>query len=427
MKLIRVKMNKTVIVFCKSFAALGGTETLTMRLLIWYAINNYRSILLTLDEVKTGSMYEELKKNEVEIYTLDNLSGLFISRENNCLRFQKDEEPLVINNFLPEFFRCISLLTRGRYGCKFRHTVYIVHPFSTRLVSGYIRIFGKMLINNLISQNVLIFMDNECVDKCMSYYKLDLPNHSPTIYRLPMNISKTTSCMKTCEGEDFNILTISRFEFPFKGYVFGLVDAFSLLARKYEKITLTIIGYGKDQDVLMKSIEALPNVIKNRIFIHGEMPYSQTLGYIKRCDVYVGMGTSVLDAANEGKIAILASAYQMSCFTAGYFHERHDAIGDVFDKNSIYSNVADLIENVINISPDDYEKLSVLSKKTLKNNYNISDIAPSLFNCTQHRFTIFDIVHIRAVGVFNLGVGIAARFLLKLLCRTQNATSARQV
>jgi hypothetical protein len=41
---------KTVVIFCEKMA-IGGTETLIMRLLSWYSAKNFRVVPLTLKEI----------------------------------------------------------------------------------------------------------------------------------------------------------------------------------------------------------------------------------------------------------------------------------------------------------------------------------------------------------------------------------------
>ena len=62
----------------------------------------------------------------------------------------------------------------------------------------------------------------------------------------------------------FNIISVSRFEFPHKGYVLGLIDDFEKFSLKHKDARLKIVGSGPGEHLLNKRIEKLSSEVKDK-------------------------------------------------------------------------------------------------------------------------------------------------------------------
>jgi len=381
-------MKETIVILCKEMN-MGGTETLIMRLLKWYKNNGFRTIILTLEEIISESILEDLNEVKLECYVLNSTNKEFESFEFGKLQFQSTENPLLLTFFLPEFFKCFELLTKSKYKCNFRFTIYIVHPYST-FISNSIRFLGKTLMHIFLTKNMLVFMDEICLEATVDFYKLYKSKYNFYIYRLPIFIKGSDLKCKMLKNEMFNILSISRFEFPFKGYVIGLINTFVELFKTNNNLSLTIIGYGIGKIEVDKALHEIPLDIRSNIFILDQVPYSLIDNYIEKCDIYVGMGTTLLDAANHNKIGIIAVSYQMDANSNGFFHNNFSVLGDLFDDTIIYPHFKEMISDIVNLNNEEFSKLSLESKKTLVDNYNIDLIAPKLFEHTKSNFNKFE-------------------------------------
>lgn len=392
--------QKTIIFYCFNFS-MGGTETLILRLIQYYNDKNYRTILLTETQI-SDSIIEDAKKVSFEHYVYSKESKDFLSI-NSKLCFDETENPLVITQFLPEFLKCFTLLRTSKYGVGFKHTLYIVHPNSTFFGPQKLTFLAKKMILILLRKQVLVFMDETCVEKCVQHYNLK-KTINYVIYRLPLFINVNVAAKK--KNEIFNILTIARFEFPFKGYVLGLINSFSELCNKYPLISLTIIGHGKGKKEVEGLISELPVSISSKITILEEIPYHKINDSILECDVYVGMGTTVLDAANNNKIVVTAVAYQKTNLAVGFFHEEYKTIGEVFRENAEYPIFDDLLEKVLNADEGDFGSMAKRSKEVLKEHYDINSVGENLSKHTKdylsftERFIITILAYIHLYSVY---------------------------
>ncbi|TDX09274.1 glycosyltransferase [Flavobacterium sp. S87F.05.LMB.W.Kidney.N] len=381
------QFSKTIIFYCFNFS-MGGTETLILRLMKYYGANNYRIILLTETKINE-SIAEDSHKVNFEHYIYKSSSKNFYSLNNEILSFQSIENPIVVSQFLPEFLKCSVLLIKSKYGVRFSHVLYIVHPNSTFYNPKVFKVFAKSMIGSMLRKGNLIFMDETCISKCVEFYKIT-ENVSFNICRLPLFINDDKFVNK--RNDIFNVLTVTRFEFPFKGYVLGLVNSFAKLHKKYPNTSLTIIGNGKGKMELQELILKLPESTSNNILTIDEVPYHKINDFISKSDVYVGMGTTVLDAANKNKIVVTAVAYQKENFSVGFFHDNYSTIGEVLQKKISYLNFEDLLETVITVNDSEYEIMSLKSKEMLTIHYDIKVVAEKILIGSNKFFSNFEII-----------------------------------
>lgn len=393
-------MNKifdnTIIFYCFSFN-MGGTETLILRLLEFYGKTNNRVILLTKNKIESG-IANDAKRIDFEHYTYDDIKKEFIS-DNSSLMFSKCEEPLVITQFLPEFLKCFILLNNSKYGVKFRHTIYIVHPHSTYYGPKQIKGLAKKMILIFLKRHALVFMDEVCVESCRHFYQLNR-NEEFKIIRLPVFINDEVKPQK--RNEIFNILSITRFEFPFKSYILGLIKSFSQLLISNPSMRLTVVGHGNGKAEISDLLLTMPKEVSSKISVLSDVPYFKIKDYILLSDVYVGMGTTVLDAANLNKIVITAVAYQNSNLAVGYFHENYFAIGEIFDPNKFYPTFDTLIEQLVNVNESEFLRLGAESKSVLDRHYNIENLGLELLKETGSRFTTIQRLYIQLLCYLHL-------------------------
>jgi hypothetical protein len=221
---------------------------------------------------------------------------------------------------------------------------------------------------------MLIFMSESSREACINYYKLNDANLNFEILRLPMEITRTT--VSKSKNDNINILSIARFDFPFKGYILGLIDAFKTIALSTNNITLTIIGYGEGEAMVNQKVAALPVNIRKRIKILNKIPYSEIVAYIDKCDLFVGMGTTALDAANRNKICIVPVSYQENDLSTGFFYDDYTNVGACYNPRATYHHFPELISQVLSVDDEKFIASENLSKSLLVKYYDIDKIAP---------------------------------------------------
>lgn len=357
---------------------MGGAETLVLRLLRWYGkYPAYRVMLLLLYEIQDETILNEVSLLEnVEIYIYDKSNKSFSSKKCGKLKFKRKERVYVYTDRVSYFLNVAYLLSKGAYGCFFVFRVYIVLP-SFSFITGKLSCLSRTWVSHLIKNRVFVFMDERKRDSCLKHYKLSLENNECEVLKLPIEISK--ECVYKTKGDVFTILTACRFDFPFKGYVLGLLDAFSELCLQYNNVNLNIIGYGPGKDIFNKKVDSLSYEVRNRINILGKIPYSELVHQIDNCDLFIGMGTTILDATNRNKICLVPVAFQNGDYAGGFFHEQPDRLGYIYKNDPRpfeMLKMGPLLKSVVELTDQEFVEKEKMSKKLLVEHYDIDKIAP---------------------------------------------------
>ncbi len=283
----------------------GGSITLIERICTW-AVNNKQDIKIYCNDVSNKEIVSKLDLLGVSIACFDTYNTKKIAqhiKEDLC-KGDIQIVSFILNNYL-------SVETvKKKNGLDFVNVIYSIHPATFykgtgikegRFKKAIIRRYKKT-IQKINSNAGIIFMDQDNIDSTEAYYGMRL-TQKPVIRALPM-ICEPLNKDELERKLDFayankTIFTSCRADFPFKGYVFGLIDDFVELCKKYDDIKLCIVCSGDSADVALvrKKIQSTPDSVQKKIEFHNWMKYDNLLNAISKAYLYVGMGTGVLDAA----------------------------------------------------------------------------------------------------------------------------------
>lgn len=196
---------------------------------------------------------------------------------------------------------------------------------------------------------------------------LKSPNREFTLFKEELVKNKYRS-------ESFNILTISRFDFPHKGYLLGLIDNYVDLKKKYKNIKLFIIGYGEGKNQVLEKINNISNEIKKDIYLIGKVEYDKLNQYFDKVDLYIGLAGTVRDAALNSVISIPVRHYSLVCEGYGFLPESKEFI----ISNKKGNPIEKYIEEAINLNEEEYINLSKASYNTFEVDPNYRDPALDL-------------------------------------------------
>lgn len=381
-------MRKNIICVAEKFI-LGGVETYYMRMFKW-AYNNGFDLVLLLPEgaIIVDEWKLPLENLGVNIWFYSsNVFNVKVYDNMKCKidlsKLMHTENTIVCDN-LHTYVTSQFLVSRMGW-LKSDILFYVLHPEMSRCSERKILNIGyRQLLVNKIIDNGMIFMDEQTMDSFEQYYNYK-DDKKKKLLRLGQEIPdlQQTTLTKTNE---FNILSICRMDFPFKGYVLGLVDTYVRLKEKYPGIKLTLIGDGPQRHELLDKIERLAYEQKRDIIWIRSVPYVDIPTYISECNVYVGMGTTLLDAGKLGKIGIIATANQYNALSCGYLFENPDKVA-VFNGEKGYDKYTfdDLIERVIQSDDNTYTDWSMKSYKTVKDNYDIDSVMDKMLRIKTNR------------------------------------------
>lgn len=364
-----MEYNKPTIIIYRH-DTLGGTGTLSYRLGKWFIENNYEVIYLcevfndmnnVNDMLNVGVKVRKWKYKDI----ISNLNSEFGKKEY-----------IVLSYSMYEFLRIEMLRKKIRI---VKNLIYIVG--SNELIKGsnsniiiktVAKKFYKNIIEELLQNNQMIFMQKYSFILAKEYYGLEVIDDESLIFLLPMQTKEYNQdiVFRKKSKDKFEILTIARADFPFKGYIIGLIDEFSQLCTEYNNLYLTIIAYGDDEEQIKNKIQSLPKERAERINLVGLTPYNELKTYFQEAKLYVGMGTTVLDAVNHSTPAVIVLPHTYECKTSGYFHMQPESLRAYENKLlSFYS----IVKKVIEMNDYDYEQLCKLENTVLNEKYNIND------------------------------------------------------
>lgn len=167
----------------------------------------------------------------------------------------------------------------------------------------------------------------------------------------------------------FNLISVTRFDFPHKQYLLGLIRDFATLKEKYSHIKLHIIGYGQDENKVKATIGLLPCSVQKDIIIHGPKSEMEIISIMKVMHLNISVAACVELGAKCGVLSIPARNFcGPECEVYGYLPEsRRMTVSTEPGSRAIA-----YIEEVINMSDEEYRKKCIDSYKA----YEVRDVEP---------------------------------------------------
>lgn len=292
-------------------SGLGGTETLAIRQSRWLRRNNVRTAIIT----RFGVMDGEYQESFDQVLHLD------------------DDEVDLGSLLMDEWYRLLDRLADGlrpEGGWHFmvfgQDGVFISSELSARIAGSSCSIYlvddlrygpARLEYVEAMSRHGLFFSMNEaCLEAHRRNYGYRLEN--ATVIPLPMSVTSEQKPLKT--GSRLRVVTVARLV-PMKGYVEGLILAVSQAVREDGlDIELQVVGAGP----LMARLKwvALREGIAKRVTFIGSVAYADLPRLYRDADIFVGMGTTVLEAASHGVPALIAEAYTTEFRSPGRFSEQ---------------------------------------------------------------------------------------------------------
>ncbi len=324
------------VLFNDTLGVFGGSHTLMLRMCKW----------LRAHDIKVGVLC--ISDSNIEIVTamqeigvsIDVVGDFDLSVLYNTLKkyYEKDEDVKVINLFLGKWLavECVKKC----HNIPVQNIIYDIHPATfykgvglpLKLLRKYAKWEFRKIAKKIYRNNAIISMEETNIKSAREFLEIKNPDdYRPPILRLPMICERKEECNEIIQkGYNSNaIMAAARADFPYKGYLMGLVDDFAVLKLQYPEIKLCLVVAGHDMPLLKEKIEALPSNIKNDIKIHGWLKYPELLSEMQNCKVFVGMGTTILDAALQYKPVVSTAFNTLENKTCGLFSDNPFTLGPI--------------------------------------------------------------------------------------------------
>ena len=361
-----------MIIINDTLSTYGGSITLLLRMFRWLSSNQIDSAMIT-DSIDNIEAVEQLNGMGITIFQVD------VRKAKDVLHIinQYGTDLKIINFYWDKYLDVESAKRIGHVA--FDNIMYNIHPAafdkgSTRgnsflkkkVVEAYYSILLKMNKNNSV-----VFIDPINIRHTERYYNRTFET-PPKVLRVPMECNAAPLLYDEAKKRyDADIiLTASRADFPYKGYLIGLIDTFAKFAESNQNVKLEIIAGGENTAILENKIAEADESIRSRITYKKWMTYEELNHEIRKAKVFVGMGTSVIDAAKASipSIPVLFDTYK--CKSNGMFH--------IFCEFTSYedctTDIDEYLQKLLCLSFDDYYTVSKLTYEKMIGEYDINRI-----------------------------------------------------
>lgn len=371
-----------MIIVYDTLNVLGGTNTLMVRMGEWCVKNNIKfSIFCT----KKGNEETERKLNSlgIEIFETGSFNVGLLKEKMNEVITQYDDVRVI--NFNWNHYLDMEIV-KSRTCKAFSNIMYVVHPDCMKKgVNISNKTFAKMykkthlkILNAMNADNAIVFMDEENLNVTENFYNTKI-NLNTEIIRLPIEVPEISSFEDIIKrGFEGNIImTASRAEFPYKGYIIGLIHSFIKLKDVHKKTKLFIISDGEDIRRLKAEIENVSEPYRKDILLIGWVEYEKMLELMRDCKVYVGMGTTVMEAAKNYKLVIAAQHDTESLKTKGYFYQYPHIL--LAPEGSEVEGIK-ILDQACSMDFEEYRQKCLLTYEAVKKLYGIENVMPKFLH-----------------------------------------------
>ena len=349
---------KTLVINKKNLN-LGGIENFLYNLIKYAISQQYRVVWLTNSKHVIFRGFKDIL-DQIEIITSDK-KVISSSAQQRSLKFSEDEE-VVILSFTP-FTHDFALSIRERNPSISIKPLYILA--NTKGYLYFIEKYFKWPLNRYVKKKMATIHQEWEEREEIRYYtqqqrraledNYGITISNPKAKQVPHSVSlpsiNENDLLKRAERKDFNIISITRFVFPHKQYLLGLVDAYAQLKSKYNQLTLNIIGYGPGENQLKEKIDALPDNIKKDIHLLGPKTNKEIDEIMRNMHLNVSVAGSILCGARNCVISLPARNYcEGECEVYGYLPPSIKLLSST-EKGS---PVIPYIEELINMPTEDY-------------------------------------------------------------------------
>jgi glycosyltransferase involved in cell wall biosynthesis len=213
----------------------------------------------------------------------------------------------------------------------------------------------KRLFSQMPSENIL-FMNEVVRDNHAQWFKNKF-EHSSII---PLPVSLPARRTGSVSIDTTKIVSIGRLV-QFKNYVLPVIDTLKELNHAGHDFKFYIYGDGPLQKEIEQHIKA--QGLEKNVFLCGKIKYSEIYDLLKSAWLFIGMGTSIIEASAYGVPSLQAIESEHKNVTYGFFDQLNGyTVGEHIEGQEVFV-MKDNIMALVNASPEQYEAISISHAK----------------------------------------------------------------
>ena len=331
-----VKNENRIYIFVAAAMAIGGMETLLVRMANQIASLGYSVFVVAED----GPLAEALDI-KVTLLKVDQEKSLVSQLKKVPLKSNLKKPKVYVWAATPYALASVYKYQQHLFHTERINSVSISGIFGpARAVHGFRNRYNAvkhLLILGWLPRRSVYFM-SEAVRKTYVQHLGAYFSKWP-IQKLAVN--QTELNWKPREDDRLKIVSVGRIT-SFKPYNFAALDIAESMKEKDIPVQWDIWGHGDEAEILQEAIH--DRGLSSHIKFHGALPYSQFNDVVLDSDLFVGMGTAALEAAQLGTPTIVALTWS-KFGTYGFLHQcPNDSIGEQYAGTEEY-NLDDVIQS----------------------------------------------------------------------------------
>lgn len=348
----------------------GGAETLMLRLAQWACSHGHKFYIFA-QEAKNKKLVAQFHACGTQVIPI---TGIDRDTVEKIVALGSLESIRVIHFSLNTFSKLEKV--RKQMGKEFSTQNYCIHSLellkgfrSAKPIQEIIKAILRDPMKELIDNHQIFFMDDLSVNNTFSYYRLP-ERKSAMVVPLPMHVRPYSP--PDCSKISYDIITLGRADFPFKGYLLATIRDFTVLKREYPRMKLLVISEGPDLEQLQAEVDGLDPEMRKDVTLRGWVPYHELPQVLATGRVIVGHGTVVLDAINSSRPVIVVESYGYGNQSDGLWgiHTKELGITD-HGKPDFAINY---IRKIMDADPDVYKSICKQGWEYLNQHYEIDSV-----------------------------------------------------
>lgn len=324
--------NKKTLIVNYSGLKIGGIEIFFVKLMRHSLDKGYRVIWLT----NESQIEEAFPRDLIEDIRLEKIisgSGRRLFKRRS-VTFSHDEDVTMLSCEPLHFIAGEEIRRKAKVESFFH---FLILPHFTGNAYYLERYFGNGVLNRLcfkyMKKLVSIWEKEGCIlafskqhlDAYEKNYRVTICDKNNKVLKKieeRRDIEKERIVNKSQERKNkFSIITCSRFDFPHKGYILGLIKTFAHLKGHYPELNLTIVGYGEGEKILKEEVAKLPEGVGSAINFTGALLLEELNQAFENSTLNIGVAGALLTGAKCAVPSIPVRHYSYNCEGYGFLED----------------------------------------------------------------------------------------------------------
>ncbi len=341
------------VVFVYDELNMGGVETYIVRLSNWLVDRGFAVTILL---ARAGALDHLLSSQVARVVGItDGLVYLRKSRLPGQAKAALAEADLLFAFDPVSTMRLIELMPSCSPFARVMHGIF--HPRIYFFRDGSKSVAGRVqqyVFCNLIDQKSVVFMNEAC--RVAHEKRFEISFSEANIVPLPIS----EPAQEVLAERSRRIVSVGRLT-AFKTYNIFMMDVVQdLIERGFEDVRWDVYGSGPLESEMLTQIKS--RSLESHVLLRGEIPYEKFAGALDGAEVFVGMGTALIEAGSYG-IPCVPAVDSADGYGYGYLHDLDEySVGERACKKPEIP-FSDLIAAVFDADVAAYEGLCAEERK----------------------------------------------------------------